>query len=479
MADESAARGVNLVGFFHAEFGQGEVARRLDAALRHAGFPHRTITHENVPHRQDHPFEHAEGDEYDVNVLCLNAEHLLDFAGGPMGELLIDHYSVGVWFWETNRFPEYLRPALKFVDEVWVASAFVASAIAAETAVPVLTFPLPVTVSAPTNVMRAEIGLPDDRFAFSFVFDFYSTVERKNPVGLIEAFKQAFSPEDGAFLLVKSINGDKHPDELAKVRRATDGRPDIRVVDGFVPAEHVRAYAALSDCTVSLHRSEGFGLTLAEAMAHGKPVIATGYSGNLIFMNDANSFLVPYTLVELQDEVGPYPAGSAWAEPDLAEAARLLRFVKDNPDEARTRAERGRETIATNHSLEATESFLSDRLPTIEKLHAERRLVKTPARLAADYLVRGPQLSWDAPSRLGRPGVWARKAVRRLLRPYLTRQREFEHAVVDSLRELELVRIQEQMRGERLEGVNIALRERTQRLSRRIEELEQRQLGGK
>jgi glycosyltransferase involved in cell wall biosynthesis len=478
MADERAARGVNLVGFFHAEFGQGEVARRLDAALRHAGFPHRTLAHENVPHRQDHPFEHAQGDEYDVNVLCLNAEHLLDFAGGPIGELLIDHYSVGVWFWETNRFPEYLRPALKFVDEVWVASSFVASAIAAETAVPVLTFPLPVTVSAATNVTRAEIGLPDDRFAFSFVFDFYSTAERKNPVGLVEAFKHAFSPEDDAFLLVKSINGDKHPDELERVRRATENRPDIHVVDGFVPADHVRAFAALSDCTVSLHRSEGFGLTLAEAMAHGKPVVATGYSGNLTFMNDANSFLVPYTLVELEDEVGPYPAGSTWAEPDLAEAARLMRHVKDDPDDARARAERGRETIATQHSLEATERFLSDRLPTIERLHAERSKVRTPARLAADYLVRGPQLSWNARSRLGPPGVWMRKVVLRLLRPYLARQREFEHAVVDALRELELGQMQEQMRGERLEGVYRALRERNERTSRRLDELE-RQRGGR
>ena len=179
-----SAPGVNLVGFLNAEFGQGEVARRLDAALRHAGIPHRTIPYEEIPHRQDHPFEHASSDaDHDVNVLCLNAEHLIGFAARG-SDLLVDHYSIGVWFWETSRFPDYLKPALKFVDELWVASNFVASAIGAETSIPVVTFPLPVEVPKETAVTRADLGLPEDRFVFTFVFDFYSTVERKNPGGL-------------------------------------------------------------------------------------------------------------------------------------------------------------------------------------------------------------------------------------------------------------------------------------------------------
>jgi glycosyltransferase involved in cell wall biosynthesis len=470
--------GVNLVGFFHAEFGQGEVARRLDAALRHAGIPHRTIAHEAGLHRQEHPFEHAEGEDYPVNVLCLNAEHLLGFAAAGGSELLVDHYTVGVWFWETSRFPDYLRPALKFVDEVWVASNFVASAIGAETSVPVVTFPLPVTVQPPGPVSRADLAIPDDRFAFAFVFDFHSTVERKNPDGLIAAYRRAFEPEDGAFLLVKSINGDQFPRQARALMDAANGRPDIRVVDGFVPAEQVRAYAALADSVVSLHRSEGFGLTLAEAMAHGKPVVATGYSGNLTFMNDGNSYLVPYSLTELESDVGPYPAGSIWAEPQLEEAARLMRSIFERREEALERGERGRRTIASNHSLEATEAFLAERMPAIDALLAKRSAVKTPARIAADYLVRGPVLSWDEPTRkLGRLGVVARKGLLRILRPYLVRHAEFEHAVVDALRELELARLQEQMRAERLEALAGTLEERIRRLRRRIEELERQRDG--
>jgi glycosyltransferase involved in cell wall biosynthesis len=478
MSGERKRVGVNLVGFFNAEFGQGEVARRLDAALRHAGIPHRTIAYDAVPHRQEHAFEHAKGEtDEEVTILCLNAEHLLGFAASGGSELLVDHYSVGVWFWETSRFPDYLKPALKFVDEVWVASNFVASAIGSETSIPVLTFPLPVVVPKQTTVSRQDVGLPEDRFAFVFVFDFYSTIERKNPDGLLEAFKRAFEPDDHAFLLVKSINGDAFPDQLERLRAAAAARPDIRIVDGFVPDEQVRAYAALADAALSLHRSEGFGLTLAEAMAHGKPVIATGYSGNLAFMNEANGYLVPYSLTELKDDVGSYPAGSIWAEPDLEEAARLMRHVVQHPDEARERGERGRRTIEARHSLAATEAFLTERMPTMEALRRERRDIKTPARHAADYLTRGPRLSWSERTRLGRPGLVMRKVLLRILRPYLVRHSEFEHAVVDALRELELWRVQEQMRGERLEAMARALQERTKRMAKRIEALERQRRG--
>lgn len=430
--------GVNLVGFFSAEFGQGEVARRLDRALRHAGIPHTTIPYEEIPHRQEHGFEHSEGELHDLNVVVLNAEHLLRFAYASTGELLHERFSVGVWFWETSVFPDYLRPALKYVDEVWVASEFVAEAIRAVTAVPVRVFPLAVEAPADAAATRADLGLPDDRFLFSFVFDFHSTIARKNPAGLIEAFTSAFGPDEGAALVVKSINGEKFPDELRRLREVAADRPDVHLVDGFVPAAQVQAFTSLADCSVSLHRSEGFGLTLAEAMALGKPAIATGYSGNLEFMDERNSYLVPHRLTELAEDVGPYPAGSVWADPDVDQAADLMRRVKERPDEARARAELGRETILANHSVERTAEFLAERVPLLQERLMERRSVTKPSERAARFLTHGPRASWSERSRLGGLGLAYRRLLLRLIRPYTARQREFEDTVVDGLRELEL-----------------------------------------
>ena len=186
MEDERsvATEGVNVVGFFRAEFGQGEAARRLVAALEQAGLPFSTVTYERVPHRQEHPFEERNGDgSFTNNIVCLNAEHLLQFALDGGRDLLRDRYSAGLWFWETSRFPLQLRPALDFLDEVWVASDFVGETIAAETSKPVLTFPLPVVAPQPPDLTRSHLELPEDAFVFLFVFDFFSTIERRTRSG--------------------------------------------------------------------------------------------------------------------------------------------------------------------------------------------------------------------------------------------------------------------------------------------------------
>jgi glycosyltransferase involved in cell wall biosynthesis len=232
------------------------------------------------------------------------------------------------------------------VDEVWTATEYVAGIVrtAAAGRTPVFTVPLPLLAPTVSSVTREQLGVPADRFVFLFVFDFLSVMERKNPLGAIEAFCAAFAPGEGPVLVLKSINGEACVSPLERLRRAAAHRSDILIRDGYVGADEKNALLAACDCYVSLHRAEGLGLTLAEAMALGKPAIATGYSGNRHFMNAENSFLVEYGLTSASGDCGPYPPGARWAEPDLAHAARLMRAVYQHPGEGeaagRTRARR-------------------------------------------------------------------------------------------------------------------------------------------
>jgi glycosyltransferase involved in cell wall biosynthesis len=451
--------GVNVVGFFRAEFGQGEAARRLVAALERTGLPYATVTYDRIPHRQEHPFVDREGEAYPSNVVCLNPEHLVQFALDRDGrDLLRNRYSAGLWFWETSRFPGQFRHALDYVDEIWVASDFVREAVARETSKPVLTFPVPVLVPEPPAPGRADLGLPEDAFVFLFVFDFFSTLARKNPLGLIDAFTRAFPEPGRALLYLKSINGSGTPSDLVRVQEAIAGRPDIVLSDGYLEGDRLTALTALCDCYVSLHRSEGFGLTIAEAMAFGKPAIATGYSGNLAFMDAESNYLVPYTAQTLESAVGPYPAGTVWADPDLDEAARLMRHVVDDPDEARARGARGKAAVEDRQSLERAAEFLGDRLPQFDGLRRERDARETAGSRAAEFLAFGPSLAWDANSR-GVVGRAYRALLQRLLRPYTMRQRELETQLVHGLEDVERSR-------DRLDAAVHELEERMRRLER-------------
>jgi glycosyltransferase involved in cell wall biosynthesis/2-polyprenyl-3-methyl-5-hydroxy-6-metoxy-1,4-benzoquinol methylase len=459
--------GVNVVGFFRAEFGHGEAARRIISGVEHAGIPFSTVTVRAPHHREGHSFvERASTQLYPTNLLCLNAEHVLEFAEAGGRDLLRDRYTIAAWCWEGSRFPPSLHGAFRLVDEIWVASEFVRGLIAAETDKPVLRFPMPVEIREPPPVTRRDVGLPDDRFVFLFVYDFFSTLQRKNPLGLIEAFQRAFEPDEGPVLMLKSINGDKWRSDLERVRAAAAGRPDILVEDRFVPADHVAALTALSDAYVSLHRSEGFGLTIADAMAYGRPAIATRYSGNLTFMNDENSYLVDAGITTVEDRIPNYPAGSVWADPDLDRAAELMRRIVESADDASRRAEAGRRTIAEQHSVARLGEFAGARLREVAGRETTRGSGDTPAELAERFLIHGPSVPWDVPSaRLGRAGIWARAALRRVLRPYLLRQREWESAVVDALRQGE--RIQEEQ-WRRLHAELETLRERFDEQERQL-----------
>ncbi len=381
--------GLNVAGYFRAELGIGEAARQLTSAIEFAGIPHSTTTCAATLNRQEHPFiGRPSGDgAYDINVICVNADSTPRFARDVGHEFFAGRHTAGYWFWEIEQFPDAMRPAFDVVDEVWTATDFIADAVRAANARPVFRIPLPVPVPKYSPaITRARLGLPE-RFIFLLAFDFLSVVERKNPYGVIEAFTTAFTAEEGPMLVIKSINGDKRLGELERLRAAVSNRPDVRIVDSYYTEEEKNALLGACDCYVSLHRSEGLGLTMAEAMALGKPVVATGYSGNLHFMTPENSFLVDYVRVSVPAGCDPYPTTAVWAEPDLSQAANYLRAVYEQPREAGRRARKGQQDVTERHNLSTSAQAISER---VEAIRRDRRSRVTGLPGASDTATTGP-----------------------------------------------------------------------------------------
>ncbi len=350
--------GFDLVGYLDAELGLGEAARLMTRALGAAGVPHSTLTFRETRSRQVASTASTSArPQHSTTLLCVNADQT-PLASACMPDALdAGRHRIGYWFWEVDEFPHDQRQALWYVDELWVASEHVASALHKITDKPVTVVPQPVAPALPTSLRRADLGL-DDRFTFAYWFDAFSSVERKNPIGAVRAFIRAFRPDEGPVLLVKALNGRADRRAMEELRASTHGRPDIRVIDEHWSGLEMRSLVQLIDCYVSPHRAEGFGQTMAEAMMAARPVIATGYSGNLQFMNDTNSLLVPYELVPVGPGHEPYPPHAQWAEPDVSETARLMRAVVEDEALRRSIGERAALDIEASHGMAATSRWL-------------------------------------------------------------------------------------------------------------------------
>ena len=358
--------GVNVYGYVFAESGTGEHTRLLVSAIREADVDYSVIPFETNLSRQESEFDDfgSGKPEFDINIIGVNADQMDVFVEHFGQSALEGRYNIGLWAWEIEEFPDWMAKSASYLDEIWANSSFSAKAIAKKVDIPVHPFPLPIRTPNPPARSRYDLGLPEG-FLFMFCFDLDSVFERKNPLAVIEAFNLAFPTSTGAHLLIKSINGDRHQEKVELLKDAVDGRRDIIFKDGYLVPEEQDALIAACDAYVSLHRAEGFGLTMAEAMALGRPVIATGYSGNLDFMSEENSFLVPSKLVKVGAGNPPYSPGALWAEPDVGRAAGVIRQLVDSPQQAQTRIEKGHRDISGFHNPRARSAFAADRIRLI------------------------------------------------------------------------------------------------------------------
>lgn len=252
-------------------------------------------------------------------------------------------FNIGYWAWELETIPPEWRRAIDYVDAIFVPTEFCANAIASVTGKPVLVVPHPVARTKLADA-RPQERASDGPFTVLSIFNFGSSYSRKNPIAVIEAFKYAFKADEPARLVLKTSDGRRYPGELDRLKRAIAGHPNIQLIDAVWTETQMQQAYHNAGAFISLHRSEGFGLSIAEAIMQETPVVATAWSGNLDFCDPAATYLAKYTLVPFHDEHGDYAeiASAHWAEASTEHAGALLREIYDAPGEARVKAAQAR-----------------------------------------------------------------------------------------------------------------------------------------
>lgn len=335
---ETIELGVNVAGYFHAPTGMGESARSMARTLT-AG----SIRHKNVPLPSTHLDKSLDVTDlqagrllssyepaYKVNLIIANGDDYPYVRCRLPYSFWQGKRNIGYWVWETESLPDTHGDS-QGLTEIWTPSEYSAAAIRKTVSVPVAVVPHVIDFNEIDKVeaARSRFGISESQTAYGYFFDCKSVMERKNPFGLLRAFRQAFSTQDRRAVLVLKVGSSEYAQhEFAQLKKAAEGMNVVWITDVLSREDTLSLMKSL-DVYVSLHRSEGFGLTMAEAMALGIPVVATAYSGNIDFMSDQNSCLVQARVIQTTERYGPYPIGTSWGDPDESQAASLMADLMD------------------------------------------------------------------------------------------------------------------------------------------------------
>jgi len=360
--------GARFIGYAEGALGLGQAFRANLAAAEVAGIPFAIYPFRmGIETRLIGPYMPERYDEthaYDVNIIEVAVDQLTEVFRALDPHLLKNSYNILVTYWELAAAPEAWREKLAAIDEIWAPNEFIAKAFVHIFSGPVLTMPPAMAGGGENHPERTHYGMDEHRFYFMFSFDFYSSPYRKNPLGVLEAFQKAFpTGEENVGLVIKSTGAAYHyHDVKATIREAMDRDPRIMVIDQNLSREDILGLIHASDAYVSLHRSEGFGLGMAEALSFGRIVIGTDYSGCTDFLNEQTGYPVPYYLRPVLPHEYPCADGQFWAEPNLAAAVEIMRKVVANPNEARLRGAAGRSLVLERYGIAPVGRLMRARL---------------------------------------------------------------------------------------------------------------------
>lgn len=329
---------IEVIGFFESAIGVGEAARLCAIELASRGFKVRTLSLEHAFMKKseiDWTFENTlKADEQpNLRIYHINPDRLPWAIIKATGrKKFSESYNMGYCAWELSEVPQSWSNALGFMNEILTPSSFSAQAIQKSGKAALVTIiPHMIVDDFPAQPMRKQLGVPQDGFLISTIFRPDSSLERKNPMALIAAFLKAFTDQDNAWLVLKTRCKDDK-DAYSRIADLCASCKNIKIVDDVWTREQINGLMKDSNIYASLHRSEGYGLTLAEARKIGTPVMTTGWSGNMDFCTEEDTILVNYTLCPVRST---HPAfrdmkWCNWAEVNTDQAAELLKkFYRD------------------------------------------------------------------------------------------------------------------------------------------------------
>ena len=333
--DPNLKTGINLVGYLKARSGLGQGARMLGRALKLCKYDFTPI---NTTYGETKSYDETEFDDmfgtefkYKINLLDIQPHTNFEMMISQVGiENLKGRYNIGFWVYELEDIPKKWYDSFKYVNEIWTPTEFVSNAFRKVSPVPVYTIPHVVETKVNEKLTRKDFELPEDKFIYLCLYDPRSSVERKNPQAVIHAFKKAFKDNDkDVFLVIKMNKATQEDVDALKVE--LEGIENYKIFTESLPQEDLYSLISLCDVYVSLHRSEGFGLVMAEAMSLGTVCIATNYSGNVDFMNKDNSLLVDYKMIKTGlKKHYLYGYNDLWADADVDQASEyMIKLYKD------------------------------------------------------------------------------------------------------------------------------------------------------
>ncbi len=363
---DSSGKAITVVGYLRTASGVGEVARQT---LQTLGTMAREVEGYDVAigvaaSRDDQSCARllVERGTAPVQIFNVNADQLPAVVEATRAYLRQPALKISIPFWELSRYPQAWLPAFDLIDEIWAPSRFIQKALAGRVNKPVIHIPVALELQPPPPLPRARFALPDDHFLFFFAFDFLSFIERKNPMAAIRAFRLAFPNASKTSLVIKTTNGPLVPEKLRALKQKIDGQANIILLDTSLSRMDTLGLIATMDAVLSLHRSEGFGLLLAEAILLGKPVIATAYSASRELVSETTGFPVDYHIVPVKDGEYPFALGQKWAEPDAAHAAWIMRQLYTNPSSAAARVAAGQAHLRQHYSRTTVAELQAKRL---------------------------------------------------------------------------------------------------------------------